>query len=104
MRHAGAIRIDHAFQLAAPLPDSGRRRRGQDGAYVGYPFEAMLAVLRLESHRAKCLVIAEDLGTAPEGFSDALMASGILSYRVLAFEREQDGGFKRARTPIRATR
>ncbi len=32
----------------------------------------MLAVLRLESHRAKCLVIAEDLGTAPEGFSDAL--------------------------------
>jgi len=93
MRHAGAIRIDHAFQLARlfliPLGQSARR-----GAYVAMPFEAMLAVLRLESHRARCLVIAEDLGTAPEGFSDALMQAGILSYRILAFEREQDGRFK----------
>lgn len=93
MRHAGAIRIDHAFQLARlfliPLGKSAR-----EGAYVLMPFEPMLAVLRLESHRAKCLVIAEDLGTAPEGFSDALMASGILSYRILAFEREHGGAFK----------
>nr|WP_091946031.1 malto-oligosyltrehalose synthase [Methylorubrum salsuginis] len=93
MRHAGAIRIDHAFQLARlfliPLGKSAR-----EGAYVAMPFEPMLAVLRLESHRAKCLVIAEDLGTAPEGFSDALMASGILSYRILAFERQEGGAFK----------
>ncbi|PIU04319.1 malto-oligosyltrehalose synthase, partial [Methylobacterium sp. CG09_land_8_20_14_0_10_71_15] len=65
-----------------------------DGAYVAMPFEAMLAVLRLESHRHQCLVIAEDLGTAPQGFSDALMAAGILSYRILAFERLGDGRFK----------
>ncbi len=64
------------------------------GAYVAMPFEPMLAVLRLESHRNKCLVIAEDLGTAPEGFSDALMKAGVLSYRILAFEREGDGRFK----------
>ncbi|WP_336486119.1 malto-oligosyltrehalose synthase [Methylobacterium nigriterrae] len=93
MRHAGAIRIDHAFQLARlfliPLTGSAR-----DGAYVAMPFEPMLAVLRLESHRSKCLVIAEDLGTAPEGFSEALMQAGILSYRILAFEREGDGHFK----------
>ncbi|WP_375455005.1 malto-oligosyltrehalose synthase [uncultured Methylobacterium sp.] len=93
MRHAGAIRIDHAFQLARlfliPLGGSAR-----EGAYVTMPFEPMLAVLRLESHRHRCLVIAEDLGTAPEGFSDALMQAGILSYRILAFEREQDGRFK----------
>ncbi|HEX8417185.1 MAG TPA: malto-oligosyltrehalose synthase [Methylobacterium sp.] len=93
MRHAGAIRIDHAFQLARLflIPTTGSAK---DGAYVLMPFEAMLAVLRLESHRAKCLVIAEDLGTAPEGFSDALMQAGILSYRILAFEREGDGRFK----------
>jgi (1->4)-alpha-D-glucan 1-alpha-D-glucosylmutase len=93
MRHAGAIRIDHAFQLARLflIPVTGSAR---DGAYVAMPFEAMLAVLRLESHRQKCLVIAEDLGTAPEGFSDALMQAGVLSYRILAFEREQDGRFK----------
>ncbi|GJE53626.1 MULTISPECIES: malto-oligosyltrehalose synthase [Methylobacterium] len=93
MRHAGAIRIDHAFQLARlfliPLGQSARA-----GAYVAMPFEPMLAVLRLESHRSKCLVIAEDLGTAPEGFSDALMVAGILSYRILAFERQDGGAFK----------
>ncbi|MDP4023411.1 malto-oligosyltrehalose synthase [Methylobacterium sp. NEAU 140] len=93
MRHAGAIRIDHAFQLARlfliPLGEGAHA-----GAYLAMPFEPMLAVLRLESHRAKCLVIAEDLGTAPEGFSDALMRAGVLSYRILAFEREGDGRFK----------
>ena len=93
MRHAGAIRIDHAFQLARLflIPLGGGAK---DGAYVAMPFEPMIAVLRLESHRSKCLVIAEDLGTAPEGFSDALMQAGILSYRILAFEREPDGRFK----------
>ncbi|WP_375458069.1 malto-oligosyltrehalose synthase [uncultured Enterovirga sp.] len=94
MRHAGAIRIDHAFQLQRlyliPVGEGGSA-----GAYVEYPFEAMLAVLRLESHRAKALVIAEDLGTGPEGFSDAIMRSGVLSYRVLAFERTEGLGFKR---------
>jgi (1->4)-alpha-D-glucan 1-alpha-D-glucosylmutase len=93
MRHAGAIRIDHAFQLQRlyVVPDG---MSATDGAYITYPFEAMLAVLRLESHRARSLVIAEDLGTAPEGFSEAIMRSDILSYRILNFEREHDGGFK----------
>ncbi len=93
MRHAGAIRIDHAFQLQRlyliPVGEGGGA-----GAYVEYPFEALLAVLRLESHRARALVIAEDLGTGPEGFSDAIMRSGLLSYRVLSFERTDGLGFK----------
>ncbi|MCB5177368.1 malto-oligosyltrehalose synthase [Microvirga lenta] len=94
MRHAGAIRIDHAFQIQRLfLIPSGMS--AAQGAYVSYPFEAMLAVLRLESNRARSVVIAEDLGTGPEGFSDAIMASGILSYRVLWFEREDGGAFKR---------
>ncbi|MXQ10066.1 malto-oligosyltrehalose synthase [Microvirga makkahensis] len=93
MRHAGAIRIDHAFQLQRLfLIPSGAP--ASQGAYVDYPFEAMLAVLRIESHRARCLVIAEDLGTAPKGFSDAIMTSGVLSYRVLPFERD-GSSFKR---------
>ena len=94
MRHAGAIRIDHAFQLRRLylIPEG---KNGPDGAYIHYPFEAMLASLRIESHRAKCLVIAEDLGTAPEGFSDAIMDAGLLSYRVMYFERGEHGRFKR---------
>jgi (1->4)-alpha-D-glucan 1-alpha-D-glucosylmutase len=93
MSHAGAIRIDHAFQLQR-LFLIPRGQSAKDGAYVDYPFEAMLAVLRLESHRNRCLVIAEDLGTAPEGFSDAIMRAGLLSYRILFFEHEHDGSFK----------
>jgi (1->4)-alpha-D-glucan 1-alpha-D-glucosylmutase len=93
MRHAGAIRIDHAFQLQR-LFLIPRGQSAKDGAYVDYPFEASLAVLRLESHRNRCLVIAEDLGTAPEGFSDAIMRAGLLSYRILFFEHENDGAFK----------
>lgn len=94
MRHAGAIRIDHAFQLRRLflIPEGGH---AADGAYVRFPFEALLAALRLESHRARCLVIAEDLGTAPEGFSDAIMRAGLLSYRVMYFERGEHGRFKR---------
>ncbi len=93
MRHAGAIRIDHAFQLQRlfVIPEG---RPAADGAYVVYPFETMLAAVRLESHRARAVVIAEDLGTAPEGFSDAIMRSDLLSYRILSFEREDGGGFK----------
>jgi (1->4)-alpha-D-glucan 1-alpha-D-glucosylmutase len=94
MRHAGAIRIDHAFQLARLflIPQGGH---AADGAYMAFPFQALLAALRLESHRARCLVIAEDLGTAPEGFSDAIMHAGLLSYRVMYFERGEHGRFKR---------
>lgn len=93
MRHAGAIRIDHAFQLQRLfLVPQGAPASA--GAYVSYPLEALLAVVRLESARARCMVIAEDLGTAPEGFSDVIMASGIYSYRVLPFERESDGAFR----------
>ncbi|HEY8581125.1 MAG TPA: 4-alpha-glucanotransferase, partial [Beijerinckiaceae bacterium] len=92
MRHAGAIRIDHAFQLERLflIPDGAT---AHEGAYVNYPFAALLAALRIESHRAQSLVIAEDLGTSPEGFSEAIMESGVLSYRLLFFERTADGGF-----------
>ena len=93
MRHAGAIRIDHAFQLQRlyVVPDG---LPATEGVYIDYPFAAMLAVLRIESHRARSLVIAEDLGTSPEGFAEAIMGSDILSYRIVNFEREPDGAFK----------
>ncbi|MDQ4061844.1 MAG: 4-alpha-glucanotransferase, partial [Pseudomonadota bacterium] len=102
MRHSGAIRIDHAFQLRRLFLIPPGARAGE-GSYVDFPFEAMLAVLRVESHRHRALVIAEDLGTAPAGFSEAIMASGVLSYRVLHFERGENASFKGPETyPRRA--
>jgi glycogen operon protein len=87
MRHARALRIDHVLGLRRLflVPDGGR---GADGAYLDYPFRDLLGQLALESHRAGCLVVGEDLGTVPEGTGEALQANQVLSYRVLWFERQ----------------
>jgi glycogen operon protein len=89
MRHAGALRIDHAMGLARLfwIPDGGMAR---DGAYVAYPLKQLMAELALESARARCMVVAEDLGTVPEGFRDAIVAADVFSYRVVLLERDGD--------------
>jgi 4-alpha-glucanotransferase len=93
MRHAGAIRLDHVLGLKRvfmiPLGASAR-----EGAYVQFPFEALLRVIAEESHHFHCIVIGEDLGTVPEGFRDAIQRWGLWCYRVMLFERESDGRFR----------
>ncbi|MQX37926.1 4-alpha-glucanotransferase [Roseospira navarrensis] len=93
MRHAGALRIDHVLGLMRmfwiPL-----RAEARDGGYVGYPFDEMLAVLALESHRQRCVVIGEDLGTVPDGFRERMAEENILSYRLFYFERHLDQSLK----------
>jgi len=93
MRHAGALRVDHVMGLMRLywIPP-GAKPAG--GAYVHYPFQDLLGVLALESTRNRCLVIGEDLGTVPDAVREALAPLGVLSYRLLLFERETDGGFK----------
>lgn len=90
MRHAGVLRIDHvmALQHLYWIPPAGGI-----GAYMKYPFEDMVRLVALESRRANCVVIGEDLGTVPDGFRPAMQRAGVLSCRVFYFERSHGGEF-----------
>jgi 4-alpha-glucanotransferase len=92
LRHAGGIRIDHAFGLARlwVVPAGAA---ASEGAYLAYPFEDLLRILALESHRAGAVIVGEDLGTRPPGFVEPVVERGVLGMRVLWFEREEDGAF-----------
>jgi (1->4)-alpha-D-glucan 1-alpha-D-glucosylmutase len=93
MRHAGALRIDHVMSLMRLfwIPAG---KTPAEGAYVHYALDEMLSIVAVESHRARCLVIGEDLGTVADEVRLALSRFDVLSYRLLYFERRPDGGFK----------
>ena len=92
LRSAGGLRIDHAFGLARLwiIPAGGDSAQG---AYLTYPFLDLVRLLTLEAHRASALIVAEDLGTSPSGFTQAVSERNMLGMRVLWFERAADHGF-----------
>jgi (1->4)-alpha-D-glucan 1-alpha-D-glucosylmutase len=102
MRYSGALRIDHVmglYRLYWIPPDAS----AAEGAYVCYPFDDLITILALESHRNECVVIGEDLGTVPDEVRHGLARARVMSYRLLFFERTSDGGYKRpAEYPVDA--
>jgi 4-alpha-glucanotransferase len=94
MRIAGALRVDHVMGLMRLfwVPPA---MRGDQGAYVSYPFRDLLGILVLESQRNQCLIIGEDLGTVPPEVREAMRDFGLLSYRLFYFERNwEEGSFR----------
>ena len=94
MQYAGALRIDHILGLmrqywVAP------GMKADEGVYITFPLEDILRIIALESRRNNCVVIGEDLGTVPDGFGEIMARAGLLSYKVLFFERWDSGFFMR---------
>ncbi|HKD47362.1 MAG TPA: 4-alpha-glucanotransferase, partial [Rhizomicrobium sp.] len=85
-------RLDHAMGLTR-LWVIPRGAGAQEGVYLRYPRTALFGLLSLESHRHRALVIAEDLGTVPEGFRAHLTKASMAGMRVLWFERDDTGRF-----------
>jgi 4-alpha-glucanotransferase len=94
MEYAGALRIDHILGLmrqywVAPGMEAS------EGVYISFPWDDILRIIALESRRNNCVVIGEDLGNVPDGFSETIQNAGLLSFKVLFFERWESGLFKR---------
>ena len=93
MRYGGLLRIDHALGLFRFfwVPEGCS---GEEGAYVQTPVDEVLAILALESVKNKVMVIGEDLGTVTPTIRRGLAQAGLLSYRLLLFEKTPQGTFR----------
>lgn len=92
MQSVGGLRIDHVMAIRRLwwcFDTNGH----QDGCYVYYPFEHLLAILKIESHINQSIVIGEDLGIVPPEVKHALSTSGIFSNSLFYFEKHHDGEF-----------
>ncbi len=93
MKYGGMLRIDHAlglfrlFIIPEGLP-------GDAGTYVKTPVDEVLAILALESVRYQVMVVGEDLGAITPEIRGRLTKAGLLSYRLMPFEKTQTGKFR----------
>ena len=83
MKYANIIRLDHAFSLYRLFWILKENSTEEYKAYINYNFEILISILCLESYKNKCMVVGEDLGNAPHGFTSLLKKYNILSTKVL---------------------
>ncbi|MGS0679658.1 4-alpha-glucanotransferase [Shewanella sp. 125m-7] len=89
MRSCGALRIDHVMSLLRLWWWPKDSELG-GGAYVYYPQDCLIAILCIESQRARCQIIGEDLGLIPPEIVCRLQAAGVMSNQLFYFNKQDD--------------
>jgi len=84
MDRASMLRIDHVMGLHR-LYCVPRGFAATDGVYVRYRPDEIYAVFTLESHRNRCALVGEDLGTVPDEVRPAMRRHGVASLFVGQF-------------------
>jgi 4-alpha-glucanotransferase len=86
---AGVLRLDHvmAFSRLYWIPRGFDLRQG---TYVSYPAEELFALLTLHSHRHRCEIVGENLGTVPDDIREALPRHRIRGMYLSIFEAAGD--------------
>ncbi len=84
-QYAGILRIDHVMGLHH-LFSIPHGMEAKDGVYLRYHAEELYAIMALESHRSKTVVVGEDLGTVPFYVRPAMKRHGLNSMYVAQYE------------------
>jgi len=89
--HAAMLRIDHGMGLHRLywIPDG---MPATEGVYVRYRPDEQYAVYVLESHRHRCALAGEDLGTVPEYVPPAMRRHGMHRLFVVQFSLPGETG------------
>ncbi len=84
LRYAGVLRIDHVMGLHRlyVIPEGASAKQG---VYVRYRPAELYAILAIESHRARCLVVGEDLGTVPDAVREAMLRHRVHKIHVVQY-------------------
>jgi len=85
MSVADVLRMDHVMGLHR-LYMIPHGFKATEGVYVPYPADELYAVLCIESARAGCALIGEDLGTVPAGVRETMAQRGLGRIWVFQFD------------------
>jgi 4-alpha-glucanotransferase len=99
---ASTARIDHVMGLHR-LFWVPQGREPKDGVYVHYRSEELYAIVCLESHRSKTLVVGENLGTVPPEVTVEMDRRGLSPMYVLQYEAQPDPKHPLRAVPNHAT-